>query len=273
MSADVDNLTENERKRLELLTTIQEMLAADYKSADIASALGISTRTVFRYKDCNPYEQCRLERPSRHREIFKYKDEIISLLKDGYHVAGVAQELKANGCPLGGSTLRRYTKKLATECGIDINKTRKGPNIESKKSFDRNTSNTVVLKKQDLIKLLWMNTPEGFANISFSNLYRQYPVVQKLKVCIEEFRQIFIRRSMPCLYLFIERYKNDELAPIASFAKGLERDLDAVENAVASPLSNGFVEGINNRTKMIKRVMYGRCGLELLSAKIMLPYI
>ena len=46
----------------------------------------------------------------------------------------------------------------------------------------------------------------------------------------------------------------------------------AVENTVVSPLSNGFVEGINNRTKMIKRVMYGRCGIDLLSAKIILPY-
>lgn len=36
---------------------------------------------------------------------------------------------------------------------------------------------------------------------------------------------------------------------------------------IASPLNNGFVEGINNRTKMIKRVMYGRCEVELLAGK------
>ena len=29
----------------------------------------------------------------------------------------------------------------------------------------------------------------------------------------------------------------------SSFARGLLKDIDAVENAVASPLSNGFVEG------------------------------
>ena len=46
--------------------------------------------------------------------------------------------------------------------------------------------------------------------------------------------------------LFIERYKKSEFAPAASFSKGLERDIDAVENAVAIPLNNGFVEGINN---------------------------
>ena len=91
-------------------------------------------------------------------------------------------------------------------------------------------------------------------SLHLNSLYQQYPVVRKLKACIDEFRQIFIHKNMPRLYLFIECYKKSEFAPIASFAKGLERDIDAVENAVASPLSNGFVEGINNRTKMIKRV-------------------
>ena len=35
-------------------------------------------------------------------------------------------------------------------------------------------------------------------------------------------------------------------------------------------LSNGFVEGTNSKLKMIKRTMYGRCGKELLAAKLIL---
>ena len=35
-------------------------------------------------------------------------------------------------------------------------------------------------------------------------------------------------------------------------------------------LSNGFVEGTNSKLKMIKRTMYGRCGKELLTAKLIL---
>ena len=70
------------------------------------------------------------------------------------------------------------------------------------------------------------------------------------------------------LYLFIEKYKNSSLKEISRFASGLERDLPAVENSVASPLSNGFVEGTNSKLKMIKRTMYGRCGKELLAAKL-----
>ena len=39
-------------------------------------------------------------------------------------------------------------------------------------------------------------------------------------------------------------------------------------DAVAYNFSNGFVEGTNSRLKMIKRSMYGRCGKQLLEAKL-----
>ena len=266
----MDNLNENEKKRYELLTNIQKMIAAKYKYKDIAMALGVSTRTINRYKDCPPLEQCHLERPSRKKEIYAYKNDIMSLIVKGYHATGIARKLKANGCLLGTSTIRRYAKLFADECGTDINKNQKGPSVKNKKMFENAVAKTIVLKKQDVIKLLWMN--KTIDSISSSKLYQQYPVIRKLKACIDEFRQIFAHKSMPRLYLFIDHYKENELSPIAGFAKSLERDLNAVENAIASPLSNGFVEEINNRTKMIKRVMYGRCGLNLLAAKIMLPY-
>lgn len=51
-------------------------------------------------------------------------------------------------------------------------------------------------------------------------------------------------------------------------ADGLSQDLEAVINAIVSDLSNGFVEEINNKIKMVKRVMYGRCKLPLLKEKL-----
>lgn len=67
---------------------------------------------------------------------------------------------------------------------------------------------------------------------------------------------------------FVEKYSKNLLKPLRSFAEGLKRDIDAVENAVAYDYSNGFVEGTNSRLKMIKRTMYGRCGRQLLEAKL-----
>ena len=70
------------------------------------------------------------------------------------------------------------------------------------------------------------------------------------------------------LYLFVEKYSKSNLTALKSFADGLRRDIDAIENAVAYEYSNGFVEGTNSRLKMIKRTMYGRCGKRLLEAKL-----
>lgn len=49
---------------------------------------------------------------------------------------------------------------------------------------------------------------------------------------------------------------------------GLEKDIEVVENSVAGPLSNGFVEGTNNKIKMVKRTMCGRCSRQLFRSKI-----
>ena len=75
---------------------------------------------------------------------------------------------------------------------------------------------------------------------------------------------------MPCLYLFLEKYRNSDLKELSCFAYGLEKDLSAIENAVAFPLSNGVVEDTNGKLKMIKRTMCGRFDKELLAAKLIL---
>jgi transposase len=51
---------------------------------------------------------------------------------------------------------------------------------------------------------------------------------------------------------------------IKRFAKGMQSDFQAVNNAVITPYSNEQVEGQVNRLKNIKRRMYGRTGFELL---------
>ena len=72
------------------------------------------------------------------------------------------------------------------------------------------------------------------------------PILWKIEQCIKEFRMLFSKKSLPLLYLFIDRYKTSEIKELSSFANGLEKDISAVENAVSSDLSNGFVEGIVN---------------------------
>ena len=98
---------------------------------------------------------------------------------------------------------------------------------------------------------------------------KTYQQLRELQSCIREFREIYERKSMPLLYIFIDRYKKSGLKELSRFAEDLEKDLDTVKNSVASPLSNGFVEGTNSKLKMVKRTMYGRCNKDLLAAKLL----
>jgi transposase len=55
-----------------------------------------------------------------------------------------------------------------------------------------------------------------------------------------------------------------ELVELEPFLAGLEQDHDAAINGLTEPYSNGPIEGINTKTKLIKRQMYGHAGLALL---------
>ena len=60
------------------------------------------------------------------------------------------------------------------------------------------------------------------------------------------------------------------LPHLHSFTRGLDLDIQAATAALTFPHHNGRTEGVNNKTKMIKRQMYGRAGFTLLRHRILL---
>jgi transposase len=61
-----------------------------------------------------------------------------------------------------------------------------------------------------------------------------------------------------------------DLPHLHAFARGLDLDIQAATAAVTLPHHNGRAEGVNTKTKMIKRQMYGRAGFTLLRHRILL---
>jgi transposase len=61
-----------------------------------------------------------------------------------------------------------------------------------------------------------------------------------------------------------------DLPNLHAFTRGLDLDIDAAIAAVTLPFHNGRTEGVNTKTKMIKRQMYGRAGFTLLRHRILL---
>ena len=73
------------------------------------------------------------------------------------------------------------------------------------------------------------------------------------------------------LYAWLRGAEESGIAEMQAIARGLWRDRDAVEAAVATEWSNGQTEGQVNRLKTTKRAMYGRAKFDLLRQRILHP--
>jgi transposase len=66
------------------------------------------------------------------------------------------------------------------------------------------------------------------------------------------------------------RVRDADLPDLHAFARGLERDREAVDAALTLLYSNGPTEGVNTKTKRIARQMHGRAGFALLRHRLLL---
>ncbi len=72
--------------------------------------------------------------------------------------------------------------------------------------------------------------------------------------------------------MLIHTYSDCEVDALAQYVKGLADDYEAVKNSlIYDEISNGPIEGINNRIKSIHRRSSGRAGIFLLNAYVVLP--
>lgn len=133
-------------------------------------------------------------------------------------------------------------------------------------------NNTNYLKRSKLKKLFFYD----LANIKNENLkndiifYRnQNKELSNLIDLEKEFKITIFSKKPEQLDVWIEKAKLINVPELNSFINLLESDIAAVKNAIIYDYSNGLTEGFNNKTKVIKRQMYGRCNFDLLRLKIL----
>jgi transposase len=98
------------------------------------------------------------------------------------------------------------------------------------------------------------------------------PEMTALTALIGAFAQMLApaRENEAGLRRWITSVREADLPHLHSFTRGLDLDNQAVTAALTLPFHNGRTEGVNTKTKMIKRQMYGRAGFALLRHRILL---
>ena len=103
-----------------------------------------------------------------------------------------------------------------------------------------------------------------------TQLHAQSAEVAEAIDLAQDFATLVRQRQPEALDPWLQRATTSTLEALRRFATGLYEDYDAVKAGVTLPWSSGPVEGHINRLKMLKRQMFGRARLDLLSHRFVL---
>ncbi|MDR3594770.1 transposase [Clostridium sp.] len=134
------------------------------------------------------------------------------------------------------------------------------------KSNSYNKEEHTLIERKSLIKLIYNPiykikslTPE-----ILNKVYQKYPVYREIISVVSDFRTLLKDKCLKKLDAWLNRALSLNIGEINSFINGINRDINAVKNAIIYDYNNGLTEGSVNKLKVIKRIMYGRCSFDLL---------
>jgi len=100
-------------------------------------------------------------------------------------------------------------------------------------------------------------------------LIRCCPEIATAQPLVQEFGRLVRERDHPALDRWQDAVDDSDLSELRSFAAGLRRDRQAIEQMLLTHWSNGQCEGQIYRAKLLKRQMYGRAKFDLLRQRIL----
>lgn len=103
-----------------------------------------------------------------------------------------------------------------------------------------------------------------------ARLAQQHADLATVVELADEFLQLLRQKQANAFDGWLLKAMTSPFKSFQTFTKGLFEDYAAVKAGLTLEVSNGPVEGLNNRLKMLKRQMYGRAGLDLLTKRFIL---
>ena len=204
MHCDVDKPLDYNEKSVQLHHAIHEYSEAGYSKRAISKMLHCRRNTVTKYLEGDYDSLCRKNFYSGMDQFYDY---VIKELSSGVSRKDVFRSLIQKGYKGGQTAAYDYMNKIIERFQIDIAVYRSSSSdaVQKKKKLQKYDH----ISRNGIFRFLWMN--HEITDRHKSYLMDAYPQLKTLKSCSREFREIFQKKNMPCLYLFIEKYKNSDL--------------------------------------------------------------
>lgn len=247
---------------LKIVTRLREQHAAAHElwqqgmsKAAIGRKLGLHQATVRKLVNARSADDVVAKNLQRAHVVDPYVGYLHRRWNEGVrNAAQLYREIQEQGYPGGELAVQRHLRRYRTGRGHAPAPGPKSPSVRELTSWI-------------------MTRPEHLRDENADKLHRlreRDPDLDRLTGHVRKFAVMMTARHGDRLEDWITGAEQDSLAPLASFARNLRRDFDAVRNGLSLPYSSGAVEGNVNRLKMLKRQMFGRAGLDLLRKRALL---
>jgi transposase len=254
-------------RRLALYTRVWELHRHGWSDRVIARQLGIGRMTVTRYLQAPVFPE-RKERSDQGRSVLDpYKAYLVERWNAGQReTLSLFRAIRSQGYGGSYATVARYTHRLREAQGL---KPRQRPAGRLPK-VTQNRHRALTTRRATRLVL---QRPEQRTEEDERLILQLKAQHAELAAAIELAREFaaMVRQRQPDRFDHWLMGVAQSVCPaLQRFAKGLRDDYDAVKTSLILPWSNGPVEGHINRLKTLKRSMYGRAGLDLLTRRFLL---
>lgn len=239
------NKIDTANRKWKVIQEAQKLFKENYSKSSIARKLGITRTTLNKYLKLT-------EPPVKDSNCII--DDYIPLIK----------EMIINKCKT--KEIYQAMKEAGYKGKLTV------LNMHMKSIRQEIKSNTTYLKRSKLKMLFFFNL-DDIKNENLKNdiayYLNQNQELSNLIDIVKEFKITLFSKKPKELDTWINKAEKLNIDELNSFIKLIKSDIDAVKNAIIYSYSNGVTEGFNNKTKVIKRLMYGRCSQELLKIKVL----
>lgn len=249
---------ERRQRRLERYAQVKDLHEQGLAHRAIARQLGMNRATVRRFVQAESFPERAVRRVPRRTD--QWTDFLQRRWNEGCRNAvQLFDELKGQGFDGSYHMVRRrvarWRRRAANEAKCAETE------APSRKRFSPRQIVWLLLKPElelnDAERLLRARVEEHSSVRNAAELGRQ-------------FREMVRTRKGEAWDDWLRQAQQESVpGEIRSFAKGLQDDQAAVQEALRSPWSNGQVEGQVNRLKTLKRQMYGRAKFDLLRQRFL----
>jgi transposase len=223
--------------------------------------------TVVRYLQARTFPERKGRSETRQSLLTPYQEDILTRWNAGCREARqLFRAIQGQGYTGSYPTVARYVQRLCQAQGLRPRARRPGPTLP-RVVEGRHTPLTTRRATRLVLKQPVKQTDEDTQLMA--HLKGQHGDLAVAIELAQDLAAIVRARQADRFDSWLARATVSAVAPLRRFATGLRTDYEAVKAGLCLPWSNGPVQGQINRLKMLKRSMFGRAKIDLLSQRFL----